>query len=139
MLTRAVFALVLVVGMAASAAAEEITVLALGLADHEVAEEELETGTAPPVPRFNSPGVAYVLAADLKKGDVVEIALVKDGEPLLSNSETLAEERERHLLQAGKSGVPAGGWPEGKYQAVVKITRDGKTLIEKESGPITFE
>jgi hypothetical protein len=139
MLTRAVFALVLVVGLAASAAAEEITVLALGLADHEVAEEELETGTAPPVPRFNSPGVAYVLAADLKKGDVVEIALVKDGEPLLSNSETLAEERERHLLQAGKSGVPAGGWPEGKYQAVVKITRDGKTLIEKESGPITFE
>jgi hypothetical protein len=139
MLTRAVFALVLVVGLAASAAAEEITVLALVLADHEVAEEELETGTAPPVPRFNSPGVAYVLAADLKKGDVVEIALVKDGEPLLSNSETLAEERERHLLQAGKSGVPAGGWPEGKYQAVVKITRDGKTLIEKESGPITFE
>jgi hypothetical protein len=139
MLTRAVFALVLVLGMAASAAAEDVTVLALGLADHEVGQEELGEGTAPPVPRFNSPGVAYVLAADLKKGDVVEVTLVKDGKPLLRNSETLAEDREQHLLQAGKSGVPAGGWPDGEYQAVVKITRDGKTLVEKESAPIPFE
>jgi len=97
------------------------------------------TGTAPPVPRFNSPGIAYVLAAGLKKGDVVEVTLLKDGKPLLSNSETLTEGRERHLLQAGKRGVPAGGWPDGKYQAVVKITRDGKTLIEQDSAPIPFE
>jgi len=139
MLTRAVLALVLIFGMAAGAAAEDVTVLALGLADHEVGQEELETGTAPPVPRFNSPGVAYVLTADLKKGDVVEVTLVKDGKPLLRNNETLAEDKEQHLLQAGKSGVPAGGWPDGKYQAVVKITRDGKTLVEQESAPIPFE
>jgi len=139
MLTRAVFALVLVLGMAAPAAAEDVTVLALGLADHEVGQEELETGTAPPVPRFNSPGVAYVLAAELKKGDVVEVTLVKDGKPLLRNDETLGEDRAQYLLQAGKSGVPAGGWPEGEYQAVVKITRDGKTLVEKETAPIPFE
>ena len=138
MLTRAVFALVLVFGTAA-VAAEDVTVLALGLADHEVGQEELETGTAPPVPRFNSPGIAYVLAAGLKKGDVVEVTLLKDGKPLLSNSETLTEGRERHLLQAGKRGVPAGGWPDGKYQALVKITRDGKTLIEQDSAPIPFE
>ena len=139
MLTRVVFALILGLGLAAGAAAEEVTVLALGLADHEVGPEELETGTAPPVPRFNSPGIAYVLTGGLKKGDVVEVTLAKDGQPLLSNSETLAEAKERHLLQAGKTGVPAGGWPDGKYQAHVKITRDGKTLIEQDSAPIPFE
>jgi hypothetical protein len=139
MLTRAVFAFVVVFGMAAGAAAGETTVLALGLADHEVNQAELEAGNAPAVPRFNSPGVAYVLAADLKKGDVVEVTLVRDGKSLLGNSETLTENKDRYLLEAGKRGVPAGGWPEGKYQALVKITRDGKTLIEQGSAPIAFE
>jgi hypothetical protein len=75
----------------------------------------------------------------VKKGDVVEIALKKDGKPLHRSSETLAEDRARFLLQAGNRGVPAGGWPEGSYQAVAKITRDGKTLIEQASAPIPFE
>ena len=47
-------------------------------------------------------------------------------QPLLTNSETLAEDKAKFLLQAGKRGVPAGGWPEGTYHAAVKITRDGK-------------
>jgi hypothetical protein len=43
-------------------------------------------------------------------------------------------------LQAGKKAVPAGGWPqEWKYSAHVKITRDGKTLIEQSTDPIPFE
>jgi hypothetical protein len=79
------------------------------------------------------------LAAELKKGDVVEIALVKDDQRLLGNSATLTEDWERFLLQAGKRGVPAGGWPDANYRAVLKITRDGKTLIEQNSTPIPFE
>jgi hypothetical protein len=43
------------------------------------------------------------------------------------------------LLQAGKRGVPAGGWPEGTYSARLKVTRDGKTLIEQSSKPVAFE
>jgi hypothetical protein len=35
--------------------------------------------------------------------------------------------------------VPAGGWPEGNYSARLKITRDGKTLIEQKSTQIPFE
>lgn len=138
MLTRAVFALVLCLGAPAVAAAET-KVLALGLNDHEVSQEELEKAAALPAPRFNSGAIAYVLAAEVKKGDLVEITLVKDGEPLMGNSETLAEDRERYLLQAGKRGVPAGGWPDGKYQAAVKITRDGKAIIEQSSTAIPFE
>jgi hypothetical protein len=53
MLTRAVFALVLILAAPAAALAET-KVLALGLSDDEVSQEELDTGTAPPVPRFNT-------------------------------------------------------------------------------------
>ena len=139
MLTRALFALALICGTAAAAQAEETKVLALGLADHELTQEELAKGEAPAVPRFNSAGIAYVSAAHLKKGDIVEIALVNGDAPLLRNTETLAEDQANYLLQAGKRGVPAGGWPEGTYRAAVKIMRDGKTLIEQSSAPIPFE
>lgn len=139
MLTRALFALALICGTAAAASAEETKVLALGLADHEVTQEELEKGETPPAPHFNTPAVAYVLAANLKKGDMVEITLNNGDRPLLSNTETLAEDRARYVLQAGKRGVPAGGWPEGSYHAELKITRDGKPLIEQTTEPIVFD
>jgi hypothetical protein len=139
MLTRVLFALALICGMAAASSAGETKVLALDLADHEVTQEELAKGEALPAPRFNTPGVAYALMANLKKGDVVEITLVNGDKPLLQNTETLAEDRASYLLQAGKRGVPAGGWPEGGYHAALKITRGGKPLIEQSSAPIVFE
>jgi hypothetical protein len=164
MLTRALFALVLMTGLAAFAQFQALAgagagqmslaeadssaqgqtqgqakVLAAGITDHEVTQEELEKGAALPVPHFNTPAIAYVLAAGLKKGDVVEIALVNGDAPLLGNTETLAEDQASYLLQAGKRGVPAGGWPEGTYRAEVKITRDGKTLIEQKTTPVAFE
>jgi hypothetical protein len=139
MLTRVLFSLALICGTGAAASAEQTKVSALGLANHQVTQEELEKGEAPPAPRFNTPGVAYALVANLKKGDVVEITLVNGDKPLLQNTETLAEDQARYLLQAGKRGVPAGGWPEGTYHAQLKITRDGKNLIEQNSTPIVFE
>lgn len=139
MLTRALLFVLLVCGVATPALAEETKVLALGLADHEVTQEELAKGT-PPVPRFNSPAIAYVSAANLQKGDSVEVTLCNEEKPLLTNSETLTEDKASYLLQAGKRGVPAGGWPsEWKYFAKLKITRDGKPLIEQTTTPIPFE
>jgi len=139
MLTRVLFALALICGTAAAASAEETKVSALGLADHQVTQAELEKGEALPAPRFNTPGVAYALVANLKKGDVVEITLVNEDRPLLTNTETLSADKARFLLQAGKRGVPAGGWPEGSYHAALKITRAGKPLIEQTSTPTAFE
>ena len=139
MLTRVLFAVALMCGTAGAAQAEESKVLALGLADHEVTEAELAKGETPPTPHFNTPAVAYVLAADLKKGDMVEITLINDDRALLSNSETLTDDKATFLLQAGKHGVPAGGWPEGSYRAALKIMRDGKTLIEQTTDPIPFD
>ena len=139
MLTRVLFAGVLICWLAGPVSAEEVKVVALGLADREVTVDDLAKGQ-PPVPKFNTPAIAYVLAADLKKGDVVEISLSNEEKPLLSNSETLTDDKQTFMLLAGKRGVPAGGWPqEWKYSAAVKITRDGKTLIEQSSPPIPFE
>ena len=139
MLTRALFIVLLICGVTTPALAEDAKVLALGLADHEVTQEELDKG-APPVPRFNTPAIAYVSAANLKKGDTVEITLSNNDEPLLTNTETLAEDKAIYLLQAGKRGVPAGGWPsEWTYFAKLKITREGKPLIEQATTPIAFE
>lgn len=139
MLTRVLFAGVLICWLAGPVSAEEAKVVALGLADREVTADDLAKGQ-PPVPKFNTPAIAYVLAADLKKGDVVEISLSNEEKPLLSNSETLTDDKQTFMLLAGKRGVPAGGWPqEWEYSAAVKITRDGKTLIEQSSPPIPFE
>jgi hypothetical protein len=138
MLTRVLFAAVLIC-LGVPAPAEEAKLLALGLTDHEVTQEELDKGAALPTPHFNTPAIAYASVANLKKGDSVNIALVNGDTPLLHNSETLAEDKASYLLQAGKRGVPAGGWPEGSYHAALKVMRDGKPLIEQTSTPIPFE
>jgi hypothetical protein len=138
MLTRVLFVLVLL-GASAPASAEEAKVLALGITDHQVAQEELDKGVALPPPHFTTPAIAYASVAGLKKGDTVEITLVNGDTPLLRNTETLAEDSQSFLLQAGKRGVPAGGWPEGSYHAALKVTRDGKMLIEQSSQPIPFD
>jgi hypothetical protein len=139
MLTRVLLIGLLLCGVTAPAFGDDAKLVALGLADHEVSLEELAKG-APPVPKFNTPAIAYVSAANLKKGDVVEISLANNEKPLLTNTETLAADQPTYLLQAGKRGVPAGGWPaEWTFSAQVKITRDGKTLLEQSTKPIPFE
>jgi hypothetical protein len=58
---------------------------------------------------------------------------------LLHSTETLTEDQAKYLLQAGKRGVPAGGWPQGTYHAALTVTRDAKPLIEQSSPPIPFD
>jgi hypothetical protein len=152
MLTRVLFALVLIGGTAAAFALalpisheasadsspgqEAAKLLAFGLTDHEVTAEELEKGTPLRAPGFNTPAMAYVWAANLKQGDVVEIAL-RSGEKLVVRNEvTLDGDKPKYLLLAGKRGVPPGGWPEGTYHAALKITRDGIPLINETTKPI---
>jgi hypothetical protein len=139
MLTRVLFALVMSAGLAAGAAAEDAKIRGLGLTDHVVTVAELEKGDPLPPPRFNTPGIAYVWASGLKKGDSVDVTLSKDDRSLMHNTETLAEDKADTVLMAGKTGVPAGGWPEGSYRAEAKITRDGKTLLEQKSELMVFE
>src|SRR4029078_5469821 len=119
MMTRVLFVLVLL-GASAPASAEEAKVLALGITDHQVAQEELDKGVALPPAHFNTPAIAYASVAGLKKGDTVEITLVNGDTPLLRNTETLAEDSHSFLLQAGQRGVHAGGVTRGRHQAELK-------------------
>ena len=80
-----------------------------------------------------------MLAANLKKGDVVDIELVNGDTSLMQSCQTVTEDQATVLLRVGKRGVPAGGWPEGNYHAALKITRDGKTVIERSSTPIPLD
>ena len=139
MLTRALLALLVISCAMWPASAEDTKVVALGLADHAVAEAELAEGATLAPPRFNTGGVAYVLLGNAKKGDEVRIELRHGGTSLMHNAGTLGEDKAQVLLLAGKRGVPAGGWPEGTYTAAVKVTREGKPVLEQESKPIAFE
>ena len=139
MLTRALLVLLVVSGAIWPAAAEDTKVVALGVANHVVTEAELAGGAAVAIPRFNTPGIAYVLLANAKKGDTVQLDLKQGDKSLMYNVETLGEDKAQFLLLAGKRGVPAGGWPDGTYTAAVKVTRDGKVVIEQSSEPVAFE
>jgi len=153
MLTRELFAFVLITGLAPmiglgvqalageepASSQTETKVLALGITVHEVTEEELEKGETPPAPRFNTPALAYVLAANLKKGDMVQLRLWNEDKAVVRNEETLESDKAKYLLLAGKRGVPPGGWPNGTYHTELTITRDGKPLITENTKPIPFE
>jgi hypothetical protein len=139
MLTRVLFAAALALAWPCAASAQETAVAALGLADHKVSEDELAKGEAQAIPKFNTPGVAYAWIAHPKPGDTIEVALMKDGKPLMANTHEAAAEESDVLLQAGKTGVPAGGWPEGQYAAKVTVTRDGKAILEQETAAAPFE
>jgi hypothetical protein len=154
MLTRVLFVLVLITGLTAafglvtpmleeaaaeSSAQEDIKLLAFGVTVHEITAEELEKSTPLPVPHFNTPAMAYVWLANLKKGDVVKIAL-KGGDAVVArNEETLEADKPTFLLLAGKRGVPPGGWPEGTYHAEAEILRDGKPVMSESTKPIVFD
>src|SRR5262245_59928361 len=119
--------------------AEDTKVVALGVTHHKVSEEELKKSDTLAAPHFNTPGVAYALLANVKKGDSVEVALKLGDKPLLHNIQEMTEDQPSLLLQAGKTGVPAGGWPAGTYTAWVEVKRDGKTLLNQESTPQAFD
>ena len=117
MLTRALLALLLFSCAIWPAVGEDTKVVALGVADRIVTEAELAGGAVVAVPRFNTPGIAYALLANAKKGDTVHVELKQGDKSLMHNVETLGEDKAQFLLLAGKRGVPAGGWPEGKGYA----------------------
>lgn len=123
----------------AEGGAAKTTILSIGITDHKVSKDELKKRIALPKPRFNSPGIAYGWIAHAKKGDKVEVHLKMDGNSLMNNVREVTEDDTDVLLQAGKTGVPAGGWPQRQYTAKVMVTRDGKTVVEQETDPISIE
>ena len=104
-----------------------------------VTQEETEKGGAPRAETQHTRGCLCLhLAASegrYSRGGAVQRRQVADAE----HRDRRARTGRKFSMQAGKRGVPAGGWPEGSYSAKVTITRDGKTLIEQSSKPVAFE
>ena len=109
---------------------KEGALLALGIADHGVDLAEFETGATMKAPSAQTPMVAYVWAINLQKGDIVQIALIKDGAVVQSNSDTLDRAKAQYMLFAGKKAPPTG-WPKGSYKASAKVSRSGRAVIEE--------
>ena len=140
MLTRALLALALICGLAGRGFGRGNQGAGPGAGRPRGHPGGAGQGRALSVPRFNSPAIAYVSVANLKKGDTVEISLANNEKPLAHQQRDACRGQGDLLLQAGKRGVPAGGWPsEWTYSAKLKITRDGKVLIEQATDPIAFE
>ena len=147
MLTRVLLTLLLLAFMPNLSVAEDMaeegatktSIVSLGITDRKVSKDDLKKLMVLPKPRFNTPGVAYGWVAHAKKGDKVEVHLKMDGNSLMHNVREVTEDDTDVLLLAGKTGVPAGGWPQGQYTAKVTVARDGKTVAEQESDPISIK
>jgi hypothetical protein len=109
---------------------KEGALLGLGFADYGLDIVELETGATMKAPSAQTPMVAYLWAINLQKGDIVQIALIKDGAVVQSNSDTLDHTKAQYMLFAGKKAPPTG-WPKGSYKASAKVSRGGKVVIEE--------
>ncbi|ODA66186.1 hypothetical protein A7A08_02833 [Methyloligella halotolerans] len=139
MLTRVLFAIGLLLAPVASAWAADPEVVALGLTDHATSVAEIGKGDALPAPTRETGGVAYLVLDGAEPGDRVTVRLMNEGKSLMHNVATVEKGGEEVFLQAGKTGVPAGGWPEGSYTAKVEIVRGGDVVLEKSSEPVTFD
>jgi hypothetical protein len=114
----------------AALAYEHGNVLALGFTDHPVDFQELQQDV-PRAASRHAPLVAYAWAINLQKGDVVEIALNKDRQNVSTNTVTLDRNKAQFLVFAGKK-PPDQGWPEGTYDALLRVVRGGRPLISQQ-------
>jgi Peptidase family M23 len=112
--------------------------LGLGMTDHPVDLEELETGEPLVQLTPDTPVVTYMWAINLQKDDIIDLKLMRGDEVLVDNSETLDRNKAQFMLFAGKK-TPQGGWPKGSYTGSVTVTREGKPVISETTPPLVFD
>ena len=111
--------------------AEDAKVMALGIADHEVTKEELDKGAALPAPHFNTPAVAYALAANIKKGDMVEVALSNDEKSLLATARRLTEDQASLCCKRASAACRRAAGREWTYTAAFERQARRQILIDR--------
>jgi hypothetical protein len=77
--------------------------------------------------------VAFVRAIGLKQGDVEQLTIAgPDGKPFAqSEAKPVPRDQAQRLLYVGRRTMPPGGWARGVYQALYRVTHDGKTVLER--------
>jgi Peptidase family M23 len=107
-------------------------ILQFGWSPARVELEALEAGAlSSSEPAQDWPAlVAYVLAINLRAGDLVKISVEGQGEPAV-NAVTLDRNKAQYMLFAGKKR-PAGGWAAADTTARVTVERGGKTVLARD-------
>ncbi len=95
--------------------------------ERQVDEGEFTAATA-----RSSVLVAYIRALGLKTGDRQEMTLTGPSGKVLAGVKDLAINSDlAQRLQYIGARAPAGGWPPGVYQAVYRVSHDGKPVLER--------
>jgi hypothetical protein len=77
--------------------------------------------------------VVYLRAIELAKGDVMSLSLKgPDGTTIAAQDFTPLERDKAQVYGMIGRKRPAQGWPRGRYSAVLRVVRDGKTVIERQ-------
>jgi Peptidase family M23 len=107
-------------------------IIQLGWAQDKVSMERLESGSLPDAAPSKDwqALVAYMLAINLRAGDVVTVTMqAPSGDPA-TNTITLDRNKAQYMLFAGKKRGTQG-WASGEYKAQVTVRRGGKLLLDK--------
>lgn len=103
-----------------------------GFTDHPVDQAAIDAGGVP-APGAEAPYlVAYVLATNLRAGDVVRFTLSGPGGVVLAPGvqPPLAASRQQLPLYVGKRR-PAAGWPKGTYRAELRVENAGRPVLTR--------
>jgi len=120
-----------------AAAAEKLSyvdsgILGAGFADRKLTGEELQNGEHHPsvLPAGKPILLFWAEFFGLEKDDAVYLALRDpQGKTEAEMDVVMPRSRAVQHYQVGKR--KAQGWPQGRYEGVVRVQRDGKTIIEK--------
>ncbi len=109
-------------------------VLNRGFAEAPMTMDDVESGRLEGIlPSTSSPGLlAYVRAIGLEAGDVQSMMLYAPDGTILAQSQgkPLDGPKAQTIVYAGRK-TPEKGWPNGRYEALYRVMRDGVINLEE--------
>jgi hypothetical protein len=108
-------------------------ILNAGFSGAPVSMESIEAGEIAS-PGIDSPVLAaYVRAIELAQGDIIEIALSGPGEAVSPIDLAPLDKNKAQYFAVRQLVRPRGGWLKGRYEAIFRVIRGGKTVVERRS------
>jgi len=107
-------------------------ILNAGFAGSPITMPEIEQGGIA-APTASSPAlVAYMRTIELEQGDQMEITLTGPGGVALASQRMAPLDRDKAQAFAlvGRKR-PVAGWPSGRYSAILRVWRGGKSVLER--------
>ena len=139
MLTRALFLVLLICGIASPALAEETKVLALGLADHEVTEDELAKGPRPFPASIRRPSPMSRPPISRRATRSRSRSAIRRSPAHQQRDAGRGQRRPICCKRASGACRPAAGRRSGAISPRSRSRATARPLIEQSTTPIPFE